>query len=231
MSFSTPFASRVISPIANNTRELLDRVPMESEAGWDSLRDTWLVRADAAGEDPSAALDAFSSLDRGQQVSGKNMWIVTRTPKVLASGLFRVEVLSMGLLSARGYKVTYDIASAAQSAGPVAVPNTPGPGSTTYAKVATREGGVSATFEYVVTSSVAPTNADFLTKDTGRAKEPPTGWKPTVPATVWSALSEFVFNYPNGWIFEGATMENLPGLQTVFLVREKYVYQYEKVPG
>ena len=232
MSFSTPFASRVISTLADGAWDLLDRAPQETPSGWESMKDTYLLRNQAAGIDPNAALTPYAAFDRGAQIAGLNMWIVSRSAKVIAIGLFKVEVVSMGLLSARGYKVHYDAAAAGQSGQNVTVPNPPPtPGTTTYAKVATREGGVTASFEYIATASVVPTNADFLTKHTGRAKEPPTGWMPTVPDTVWDTLATFVFNYPNGWIFEAAAMENLPGIATVFLIKEKYVYQFDKTPG
>ncbi len=225
MSFSSSFQSIVLSPIQDLEIELLDRVPQETTSGWESLRDTYLIRNDFAGTDPILALVDFPALDRGTQLDGLNMWIVSRSAKVLATGLFKVDVMAMGLLSERGYKVTYDAAAASQSASNIEVE------STLYAKVATREGGVTATFEYIAVASVAPTHADFLTKFTSRAKAPPTGWAPTVPDTVWDYLTIYTFNYPNGWIFEGAAMENLPGLDTVFLIKEKYVYQMEQTPG
>jgi hypothetical protein len=225
MSYTSPFSSIVISPLADGQAELLDRVPQESASGWESLRDTWLLRNDAAGNDPVAALVGITALARGAQLSGLNMWIVSRSARVVATGLFKVEVNAMGLLSARGYKVTYDAAAAGQSAENIEV------ASTLYAKVATREGGVTANFEYIAVASVAPTDSTFLTKWTGRAKSLPSGWSPTVPATIWDYLTVYTFNYPNGWIFEAAAMENLPGLATVFLIKEKYVYQFEKTPG
>ena len=225
MSFASPFASVVLSPIANMAIELLDRQPQESTTGWESLRDTYLIRVDSAGTDPITAVAAFEELDRGTQLAGLNMWIVSRSAKVIASGLFKVDVLAMGLLSERGYKVTYDAAAASQSSANTTIDLI------TYAKVAAREGGVTASFEYILVGSVPPDDPDFLTKFTARAKEPPAGWVPTVPDTIWGYLSVYTFNYPNGWIFEGAAMENLPGLSTVFLVKEKYVYQMEKTPG
>lgn len=223
MSFSTPFESRVICPLADESYELLDRVPSESESGWDSMRDTYLVRNDAAGLDPNSACP--SGFARGDQISGLNMWIVSRSAKVLARGLFKIEIVAMGLLSARGYKVTYDAAAASQTAENCYV------GTTLYPKVAAREGGVTATFEYVLIGSGSPTSSLFLTESTGRAKSPPTGWEPSIPAEIWSYLAKYVYNHPNGWIFEGAGMENLPGLNSVWLVKEKYAYQRAITPG
>lgn len=211
--------------LAEGTYEVLESVPTEAESGWDTLREVLLLRNSDAGYDESRAFEGFTGLARGAQVSGKNMWYVSRTAKLLAFGLFRCEVTSQGLITARGYKVTYDAAAASQSAKNVTVD------SVLYASVATREGGVTATFEYVLVGSPVPTNADFLTKWTGRVKTLPSGWEPTVPATIWSYLTVFTLNYPNGWIFEGATMENIPGVATVYLVKEKYVHQMEKTPG
>lgn len=235
MSFATAFTARVISPLANLSRELLDRVPSEAETGWDTMRDRWLIRIDAAANDPSALFSnsTFQGwFARGLQVSGRTMWTVSSAPRLRAPGLFEVESISMGLLSARGYKVTYDAAGAGQTAENITnVPNPTPPGGTgTYAKLATKEADVTATFEYVNVASVIPTHADFLTKDTGRAKDPPSGWAPTVPDTVWAFLTQYTYNYPNGWVFEGATMENLPGINTVFLVREKYRYIQLQTP-
>lgn len=233
MSFSSPFSSIVITPLGDLQTDLLDRVPKESETGWDSMQDTWLVRNDSAENDPNSALLGITGFDRGTQIAGLNMWIVARSAKVVATGLFIVTVQSMGLLSERGYKVTYDAAAATQTAQNINAPNPPPDEATAslYAKVTTREAGVTATFEYVLIGSVVPTDPDFLTKWTGRNKDLPSGWEPTVPDTVWDSLTLFTYNWPNGWIFEGASMENLPGLTTVYLVKEKYAHQYPKVPG
>lgn len=224
MSFSAPFSAKVISPIEDETYELLSRVPSETESGWESMRDTYLLRNDAAGVDPIAALSGIAGLARQAQISGLNMWIVTRAAKCLAYGLFKVDVLSMGLVTSRGYKVTYDAAAASQSATDVTYE------SVLHPKVSAREGGVTATFEYVAVASVAPTNADFLTKWTGRAKSLPSGWEPTVPASIWATIGDATWYYPNGWVFDSATMENLPGINTVFLIKEKYVHVQEYTP-
>jgi hypothetical protein len=53
-------------------------------------------------------------------------------------------------------------------------------------------------------------------------------WKPVVPDTFWDFLTEYTYHAPNGWIFTGVGMENLPGLETTWLVRERYEYVYDK---
>jgi hypothetical protein len=224
MPFSDPFSSIVITPLANGSYERLNRQPSEAESGWDSMRDTYLMRYDAGGDDVSSILANFPFINRAMQVSGKNMWVVSRSPRLLALGLAQVEVVSMGLLTARGFKVTYDAAAASQSGANVVTPDG------TFAKVQTREGSVTASFQYI-SFGITPGSAGFMTALNGRAKNPPAGWAPYVSPTVWDTLTTYTYNYPNGWIYEGAAMENLPGLSNVFLVTEKYAYQYPKTPS
>ena len=224
MPFSTPHSATVITTLLDGQAERLNRQPSEAESGWDTMRDTYLVRYDAGGDNLAAILLFFTSLTLGSQVSGYNMWVVSRTPKLLALGLAQVDVVSMGQLAARGYKVTYDAAAAVQSASNVLTPDG------TFAKVTIREGSVTATFQYV-SFGITPGDPSFPTALTGRAKEPPTGWAPTVPPTVWAFLNLYTYTWPNGWVYEGASMENLPGLSSVWLVKEKYVYLYPKTPG
>lgn len=215
--------SVVITDLADLAVELIDRVPAEADTGWDTMRDTYLVRDAAAGIDPIAAV--ASRLTRGTKLDGLNMWIVARSARCLARGIFRVEVVSMGLLSARGYKVRYDSAAAQQQASNVTV------GGTLYASVATDESVVTADLEYVLIGSVVPSNAAFLTTKTARAHTPPAPWNAAVPASQWTSLSTFTFHFPNGWVFKAAQMENLPGLETTWLVKERYQYQYDKSPA
>lgn len=223
MSFNSPFESVIISDIADNSMELLDSVPSETESGWDSLRETWLIRDASAGLDPTAALAALFL--RGSQVSGKNMWVVSRAPRLRARGLFEAEIVSMGLLSPRGHKVSYDSSASSQSAENITTPDG------LYAKVSTIEAAPTCSLEYIqINPLITPASPTFLTVKTGRSHEPPAEWKPTVPATIWGSLTDYTYHYPNGWIFDGVSAENLPGLSTVFLIRERYRYQYAVSP-
>lgn len=222
MSFSDLIQTVNLTPLDDGDAELLDRVPQEADTGWDSMRDTWLLRKDAAETDPHTALASFASIARGAQVTGKNMWIQTRSARCVGPGLFVAEVVSNGLLSNRGYKVRYDSGANVQSGGPVEV------ASTVYAKVSAREPQVTADVEYVVVAGLQPGNVAFYTAAVGTAKTPPAGWSPTVKASVWDYLTEFTYWYPNGWLLDGCQVENLPGLDTVWYIRERYQYQYAK---
>lgn len=217
MAFSTPIESVVITPLANGAADLLDRVPQESESGWDTMRDTYLVRDDAAGYDPVAAVAA--RLQRGSVLPGMNMWIVSRSPRVKAKGLFLVEVVSMGLLSPRGYKVTYDAGSASQSGKDITI------NSTLYPKVQVVESAVTATLEYIFLG-----NSNSKTALVGTAAPPPGGWQPTVRASIWAAITDPTYHYPNGWIYDKTNLTNLPGQSFVWLVRDLYRYQYPFSP-
>lgn len=224
MAFSTPFTSTVITDLGSGAYELLSRDPSEAQSGWDTMRDTYLLRHDPSVNDPMAILEFFSNLWRGARVGSLNMWIVSRTPKLLAPGLAQVDIVSMGLLSPRGYKVSYDSQAATQNAVNVYTPDG------NFAKVSVRESAVTATLESVL-FGVTPGSLSFPTANTGRSRTLPPGWTPAVAGTVWANLTTYTYNWPNGWVYEGASCENLPGLTNVWLVKEKYAYQYPKTPG
>jgi hypothetical protein len=223
MPFADPISSVVISGLANGASSLLDRAPAEAESGWDSMRDKYLYRNDAAGTDPHAAVAAF--MVRGSQVSGKNMWVVSRAARCVALGIFVVEVVSMGLLSDRGDRVRYDAGANSQSGQNIAVT-----GEGTFANLAAQESQVTCDIEYIVTAGLTPDNAAFYTAAVGEAEDPPTDWKPTVKDSIWDYLAEFTYHYPNGWVLMGSSIENLPGLDTVWLIRDRYQYIYAVSP-
>lgn len=212
-----------ITSLADLDAELLDRVPSEADSGWDALRDSWLIRDDSADLDPHVALGnvAFSGLARGVQVGSKTMWIQSRQAKCVARGLFKVEVVSLGLLSARGLKVRYSSGANIQSGENISVP-----GFGIAARASGRESQVTCDVEYVVTAGLQPGNASFYTAAVGTAVDPPMAYKPTVKASLWSSLTDFTYWYPNGWVLDSSEIENLPGLDTVWLVRDRYQYQY-----
>jgi hypothetical protein len=224
MSFTTQHSAVVISMITNNTYELLDRQPQENETGWDTMKDILLVRNDTAGLNTTHALAGatFAAYDRGARASDLNMWVIARKATLLAWGLFKVEISYIGLLSPRGYKLTYDSAAVALQADSVTVAGT------LYAKVGTREGDVTATLEYIRIDGTSPGSSTFPTAYTGQARTLPSGWAPYVPATVWTSLPVYRYNWPNGWVMEGAAMENPPGVSVAWLVKEKYRYQRDK---
>lgn len=225
MPFSSLIETVNITSLADGEAELLDRVPAEADTGWDSMRDTWLIRSDAAGLDPMAALGAFAALNRGTQVSGFNMWIQSRSARCRARGIFVAEVVSQGLLSARGYKVRYDSGANQQSGENIAVP-----GEGIKSKLSTDESQVTADLEYIIIGGLAPGNPNFLTAKVGLALDPPSTWKPAVKASIWTSLVDPTFHYPYGWVLKSAQMENLPGLDTVWLARERYQYVYPFSP-
>lgn len=223
MPFATPLESVIISPLASGESVLLDRAPAEAEAGWDSMRDTWLFRNDAAGVDPHAAIASF--LVRGTQITGKNMWVVSRAARCVALGLFQVEVVSMGLLSDRGDRVRYDAGANSQSGSEILI------GGTVYANVQTQESQVTCDIEYIVTSGLEPGNASFYTAAVGTAEDPPAEWEPVVKPSTWDFLTEFTYHSPNGWVLMSSSVENLPGLDTVWLIRDRYQYFYAISPA
>jgi hypothetical protein len=213
MSFAEPLQAVIITPLANRTAELIDRVPQEADSGWDTMRDTYLVRYDT-GMDPKVALDHFHARDT--QVSGFSMWVVNRTARCVGPGIFRMEVVSMGLLSARGYKVRYGSASDLQTKDNVVIDGV------THPHAALRESSVAAELEYVAIG-LSPSS---ITELVGTASPPPSPWAPAVRASIWAGISDPTYHYPNGWIYDTADMENLPGLTTVWLVKARYLYQY-----
>lgn len=222
MPFQSPLQSINVTSLADGESELLDRVPSEAEAGWDSMRDTYLLRNDAAGTDPDVAIASFKV--RGSQISGKTMWVVSRSARCVALGLFVVEVVSMGLLSARGDRVRYDAGANSQSGQNILA------GGAVRANLETQESQVTCDIEYIVTSGLTPGNASFYTAEVGTAVDPPAEWEPTVKPSTWSFLTEYTYHHPNGWVLMSVSAENLPGLDTVWLLRDRYQYIYAISP-
>lgn len=223
MAFDSLISNIVITGLADGGSVLLERLPAEAESGWDSLRDRYLLRNDSAGQDPHAAIGAFMA--RGTQISGKNMWVVARQGRCMAPGLFEVEVSSLGLLSDRGDRVRYDAGANSTSGQNIVVT-----GEGTFASVEAQESQVTCDIEYIVTSGLEPSHADFYTAAVGEAEDPPSPWKPTVKDSVWDYLTEFTYHYPSGWVLMSSSIENLPGKTTVWLVRDRYQYIYEISP-
>ena len=233
MAFETNTAGILITDIADEDYEIIDSVPQESENGWDSLQLTLLHRSSTAANDPEALLSdplyaAAGDYERGANPFG-DMYVVKRTPKVVGPSIFQVEVDLRGILSDRGFKVTYDNASQQQSGQNILAPDPLG-SPTTYARVQVRESQVTAVLEYPL-FDVEPDGFGFPTEFTATSDLAlPFGWEPTVPASIWASLTDFTYHYPNGWIFDGASIENLAGLNNVFWVREKYIYQQPYTP-
>jgi hypothetical protein len=223
MAFLDRIESVVIGSLADGASSLLDRRPAEAESGWDSMRDRWLLRNDAAGTDPHTAIASFMA--RGTQISGKTMWVSSRTPRTLARGIFEVEVVSLGLLSTRGTRVRYDAGANSTQASNVTVPAVG-----FFPKVEAQESQVTCDIEYIVTSGPTPASASFYTKAVGTATDPPSPWKPAVKDSIWATMSDPTYHTPNGWVLMSSAAENLPGLSTVWLVRDRYQYIYAYSP-
>ncbi|MBB5351111.1 hypothetical protein HNR46_001345 [Haloferula luteola] len=214
-----------ITSLADGEAVLLDRQSQEADTGWDSMRDQWLIRKDSAELDPEVALASFAAtLGRGIQVTGKTMWIQSRKGTCRARGLFLIEVVSMGLLSARGVRVRYDAGPNVQSADNV---NVPGVGRVPHA--VGRESQVTCDVEYVVVGGPSPGSSGFYTADVG-SEATPGAWTPAVKDSIWETIEDYTYYYPNGWVKDSAQVENLPGLSTVWLVRERYQYLYAASP-
>lgn len=228
MAFSDLIETVNITDLGDGDAVLLDRLPGEADTGWDSLRDTWLIRNDSAGTDAFASLNNafaaanFGSLARGQKVGTIDAWIQSRRPRCRARGLFEVEVNALGLLSPRGLKVRYGSGTNIQSGTNIVVT-----GEGLKARASMRESQVTAEVEYIVTAGLTPGNAGFYTAQVGAAQNPPTGWVPTIKDSIINWATEYTYWVPNGWILDACDVENLPGLNTVWLIRERYQYQYE----
>jgi hypothetical protein len=225
MSFSTRFESVIITDLLDGQLELLDRLPTEAESGWDSVRDRYLFRHAASGIDPNAALQA-SGLGRGVQLAGLNAWIVSRNARCRARGIFEIEATGLGLLSERGYRVRYDAGTATSTVAPFIDPD-----DVTYPRGQVEQGSVTADLEYIrLDTMVGPEDSGFPTSLTGTPVDPPAGWKPAVPEDFWTWIESPVTHYPSGWVLSGVGMENLPGLDFIWLVRERYRYQEKFLP-
>lgn len=220
----------LITDLADGGIELLDAVPTEAESGWDTLRETLLIRASSIANIIDLLRDATFNSFYGRGVSrageeGSHFLFVThRTPKQKAPGLYIVDVTSQGLLCPRGYKITYDGIVQQQTVSPGTFPD-PDDVLTLFPKVSAKETNVTATIEYGLWSTGEPTDTDFLTAYVGQPQDLPAGLTPSVPDSIWGFLSDPTYHYPNGWVLEAVTMENLAGLTNVFWVKEKFVHQ------
>lgn len=217
MAFSDQIQAVIITPLADGDCEMLDSVPSEAETGWDSLRNTYLVRDDAAGT--SVAMALASRFAKGAPLMA-SMFVTERTGKCLAPGIFKLEISGKGLLSTRGYKISYDGSTGTTSATNITAP-TPTAGFFTYPKIQAKEPKVTANFEYILIGT-PPTEL------TGTASVPPV--VPAVRASIWTSLTNPTYHWPNGWVCERIGAENLPGVNTIWLIRAAYVYEYPFTP-
>lgn len=201
-----------------DTPELLDEIPELTNDGWDVLKQKWLV-IDTADTTPEAVVAAH--FPRGNQLSGRNMWWTSATPRSYGRGTYVIETTAAGILSARGYKISTSAAVATQSATNILTPPLPG---VLRPKVEVAENQVTCDVSYI-SLGVAPRTGLVGTEVT-----PPSA--PAVPTSVWTFLTNPTYHYPNQWVLMSSDGDGLPGVghSTVCLVVDRYQFIHEFSP-
>lgn len=241
MSFYTHTPGCIlITDLEVDVAELLDSTPSESAQGWDTLRETYLLRTSVAS--PLALLldESYqATFARGATLydtTAQILFITSTSPRQRAPGLFQIEVNSSGILSPRGFKISYDGLTQNQSLENALFPDefdVP----TVFPRVSVKERNVTAVIELPLIG-IAPSAATFPTADIGDpvgAVFPsdtlyPADLEPVVPASVWAFLLDPTYHYPNGWILDSVNLENLAGLPDVYWAKYKFIHQHPYSP-
>ncbi|MFT3992393.1 MAG: hypothetical protein QM680_13395 [Luteolibacter sp.] len=220
MGFNDPFQAIIISPLADLGVEVLQETPEEPETGWDSLKQRIFYRNDAYGTNALTAIRNSSLNSRGSApfpASGNyaNLRVTDRACRCLAPGFFVFDTVAKGIITPRGYKISYDSQSQTQTKDNV---NTP---IGLVASLETRETAVTATFEYLL-SGTPPTNL------VGGSATPPVS--PSIRASIWGTVVDPTIRYPSGWVLDRLSAEGLVGVTDLWLIKATYAYIYQVAP-
>lgn len=203
------FGSRIIGlPEIMATDDLipLEETPVQTDEGWDTLTITYATKR------PSLTIEELAALfPLGTQLGTRNWWVTGSKPICLALGLWKAELSFKGWASTKPAKISVGAAAEQQSGENIEVF-----GVGTFAKVSTHENTPTMRVSYLVANyTSAPTD------EVGKVRTPPDAV--AVAASVWTALANPTYHFPNGWVLMGSSPDRLAGT-TAALVHDDYKY-------
>lgn len=202
------FGSRIIGlPEIMDSTDLipLEETPTLRDEGWDDLTISYATKRPSLTAEELAALFPI-----GTQLGTRKWWVVGSKPICLALGLWKAEVSFKGWGQNKPAKISAGAAAEQQSGENIGTPDG------TYARVSTQENTPTMRVSYLVENyTLAPTD------EVGRSKTPPDAV--AVAASVWDALTDFTYHWPNGWVLMASAPDRLPGT-SVALVSDDYKF-------
>lgn len=222
MSFTTRLRSILIGTgtVFTDTPTLVDEKPDLTEEGFDTLTLTYAMRRAALTAENCAAL-----FPQGSQIGSRKFWIVSARPQRVAAGFWLAEVVCKGWAATKPAKVRVGAGAETQGGKNVNAPTGLG-GTALYASVQTRENAPTVNVSYLAENL----NTTANTNKVGQAFAIPVGITVEVAASVWTTLSTYTYNWPNGWVLMASEQDRIPGTAVGF-VTDSYLYVREKTPG
>lgn len=197
-----------------------DEVVTLSEEGFDTMRKPYFMARPTLTAEDLAVL-----FPQGAQLGSRKWWITSASPVRVGPGVWRADVDFKGWAAVKPAKIRVGAATDQQSGENIRAPQFVGDtAGEIFAKVATQESTptISATF---LVENVATT---YDTDKVGTAVTPPVSI--AVGDSVWDFLTEYVWNWPQGWVLMSSEQDRLPGT-SVAMVTNSFKYIRDKTPG
>jgi hypothetical protein len=222
MSFLTRQTSYLIGTgtVFSDAPTLVDEEVDLTEEGWDTLALKYALRRATYTAEACAA-----HFPPGTQIGSRKFWITSAKPFRVAAGFWLAEVTCKGWAATKPAKVRIGAAADMQSGKDVTAPS-PGGGSALYADLQTVENTPTVAVTYLAENLNTTSNTD----DVGRPKSLPGGITVPVAVSIWTALADPIYHYPNDWVLMGSEQDRLAGTD-VGLVTDNYRYIRPLSPG
>ena len=207
MSFTDRSTSILISDesLRDGTWQWLDETPGISPDGWDTLSVKYVKYSPTFLTGESAGLD-FAT---GSKLADRNFWAQgIAGPNCMGGLLYVITVTYKGFAATQPAVLSYSTAAEQQQGENILTPDG------LFARVATSQNVPTVNVRYIL-----PDINNSLTGSVGSELEPPSPL--STPPSVWDFLTQFTYNWPNGWVLMGSNPTPLPGT-TVALVSDDY---------
>ncbi len=221
MSFSTQIKAKTWHTV-HNTWDLLSCEPSMPGEGLDTILLHLAISDDISTRSDEVSL-GFAIGD------GLSAWGITGDLFIASIGpvkhwggsIWLCDVLAKGLIAARPAKIRGGSAPSMATREGISVP-----GYGMADRVEAMDHAVTFEEEYLLVGSAPPvsTQGTEVTSPHG-----PDAAFPSVPSSVWASLDSPTVHYPSGWVHESCEYEGIAGVD-IYLVRNRYKYQYEETP-
>ena len=208
------------APTGANLEPIGDPVMSESEEGWDSLTQSYLME--------SNPLQLGTHLEERLPRGGAHpyypsMRITKRTSSDLGGRLYQVDLTYRGIVNTRGYRRDVKCYGETSTGERILIsPEIQALGYPAFAqKMKIVQPLLSVTTSYV--SLTTPTYTE-LKKAVDTL---PSGFPalPTPPSQIWSFITDPTYVYPSGWILDDRDAKPLPWT-TLHLVADRHVFRF-----